>query len=250
VNDFMKLYTLAIEIMRSNAGNAKKAAPKLLSILLENAKRPLLIAMTEEYLGHLPAEATAAVKPDADAPVVSKPRSDVPASAPSPPVSTAPASATPKVDSPKSPVVVAPLAPTLPPQPAAPRPPVGPPKPPAPPAGRRREGKHRRVAVLKTPSAAARAGEIAASRTAAHAIFSRKIRGGRLLGDISMHELRAIAQNAANTMIDFLNRGYDDGVDAMTCQILSHHGVAADPFATLKSQQRHKPAQIEMEPRT
>ena len=46
-----------------------------------------------------------------------------------------------------------------------------------------------------------------------------------------MHELRAIAESQARTAGDFLQRGYDDAVEAIACIALSEYCVAADPFA-------------------
>jgi hypothetical protein len=106
-----------------------------------------------------------------------------------------------------------------------PRPRRQPPKP----KGRRREGAHRRS--VGTPSKHAKAGAIAALKTISHEIFARRIRGAGRLGDIRVHELRAIAESQAATATSFLQRGYDDAVESIACAIISDHCVAADPFA-------------------
>lgn len=99
------------------------------------------------------------------------------------------------------------------------------------PASRRRQGPHRRVAVVGTPSPRAKAGAIAAMKLATAEIFKRRIRGAGELGSIQMHELRAIAESQARTAGDFLQRGYDDAVEAIALVALSGYAVAADPFA-------------------
>ena len=99
------------------------------------------------------------------------------------------------------------------------------------PKGRRRQGKHRRTAAVGTPSPRAKAGAVAAMKLAGAEIFNRKIRGRGLLGNIQVHELRAISEGLARTTGDFLQRGYDDGVEAIALSIMSDHCVAADPFA-------------------
>jgi hypothetical protein len=99
------------------------------------------------------------------------------------------------------------------------------------PIGRRRQGKHRRTAAIGTPSVRAKAGAVAAMKLASAEIFNRKIRGVGRLGNIHVHELRAIAESQAATAASFLQRGYDDAVEAIACITLTQHCVAADPFA-------------------
>jgi hypothetical protein len=99
------------------------------------------------------------------------------------------------------------------------------------PVGRRRQGKHRRTAAIGTPSSRAKAGAVAAMKLASAEIFNRKIRGVGRLGNIHVHELRAIAESQAATAASFLQRGYDDAVEAIACITLTQHCVAADPFA-------------------
>jgi hypothetical protein len=99
------------------------------------------------------------------------------------------------------------------------------------PVGRRRQGKHRRTAAIGTPSSRAKAGAVAAMKLASAEIFNRKIRGVGRLGNIHIHELRAIAESQASTAASFLQRGYDDAVEAIACITLTQHCVAADPFA-------------------
>jgi hypothetical protein len=97
------------------------------------------------------------------------------------------------------------------------------------PVGRRREGKHRRQ--VGTPSAAAKAGAVTAMQAIHHEIFQRRVRGVGRLGNIHVHELRAIAESQATTAASFLQRGYDDAVEAIALTTLSGYCVAADPFA-------------------
>jgi hypothetical protein len=165
--DLEKLRAAADEALRLNDGNVSKAAPKLARTLMENSKRPLLVALCADYLAQLPSTSS-----------VPKRRKALK------------------------------------------------------PAGRRRVGKHRRGAVvIGTPSADEKAGMIAATKAVAAAIFDRKIRGAGRLGNIHVHELRAIAESQASTAASFLQRGYDDAVEAIACIVLSGYCVAADPFA-------------------
>jgi hypothetical protein len=97
---------------------------------------------------------------------------------------------------------------------------------------RRRVGPHRRHA--KTPSKAQKAGALRAEQTFAEAIFERKLRGGVVLGNVRVHELRAIAEKTATTATSFLARGYDDAVEVIGLTMLSKHCVASDPFALLR----------------
>jgi hypothetical protein len=100
---------------------------------------------------------------------------------------------------------------------------------------RRRVGPHRRAARPKPmPTTSQKAGALAAERTFATTIFDRKLRGGRKLGEVRIHELRAIAEESANTATSFLQRGYDDAVETFACVMLSKHCVAADPFAKVR----------------
>jgi hypothetical protein len=171
MTDLEKLNTAATEVLRLNDGNIKKAAPKLAHALIENARRPLLIALVADFLTRLP-----------NAPTVQPP--------------------------PK-------------PQPATPPKPVG----------RRRQGPHRRIAAIATPSPHAKAGAVAAMKLATAEIFNRKIRGAGRLGNIEVHQLRAISEDLANTTGEFVQRGFDDGVEAIALSMMSDHCVAADPFA-------------------
>lgn len=166
-SDANKLRTVAIEALRLNDGNIKKAAPKLARKLLENASRPLLIALCANYLSALPkSEDAPAPKPTARKPVKAH--------------------------------------------------------------SRRREGAHRRTGL---PTSKQRAGAIAAKSIVADEIFLRKIRGEGPLGSIQVNRLRAIAESQSMTAVSFLERGYDDAVEAIVCQTLSDYCVTADPFA-------------------
>jgi hypothetical protein len=92
---------------------------------------------------------------------------------------------------------------------------------------RRRPGPHR----SPLPSKAQKAGALRAEKNFTEMIFDRKLRGGRKLGEIRVHELRAIAESSAETATSFLQRGFDDAVETFWCIGLSHHCVSSDPFA-------------------
>ena len=103
---------------------------------------------------------------------------------------------------------------------------------PSKPRSRRREGPKqspRSHRLLPTP--AQKIANIRADKQIAAGIFSRKLRGGRLLGTIRVHELRAFAEESANNASSFLNRGFDDAVDAVAFGLMAKHCVAADPTA-------------------
>jgi len=59
-SDLNKLRTAAEEALRLNDNDVKKAAPKLARVLMENSKRPLLIALVADYLSRLPPSEAAA----------------------------------------------------------------------------------------------------------------------------------------------------------------------------------------------
>lgn len=99
---------------------------------------------------------------------------------------------------------------------------------------RRKAGPHRRPALSKTPSARQKIGALRAERSYTTEIFSRKLRGGRTLGEIHVQELRAIARASAETAISFLGRGYEDAVDTFACTMLANHCVSADPMALVR----------------
>jgi hypothetical protein len=170
-SDLDKLRDAAIEALRASNNSVNKAAPTLARALMDNAKRPLLIALVADYLSRL-----------------SSPSSET---------------KLPRIAHPK-------------------------------PAARRREGKHRRSSLLRTPTDAQKAGAIAAGQAVAAEIFNRKIRGYGPLGKLRVHELRAIAENLANTAGDFLQRGYDDAVDAIAIRRLNDYCVAADPHGEVE----------------
>jgi len=170
-----KLKTAALEILKLNDGNVTKAAAKLASALLENQRRPLLIALAADYLSRL--SPTDAAPEEATAPAKTKSKREPPS--------------------------------------------------------RRREGPHRRIR-LGTPTAAQKAGTIAAGKIIKHEIFERRIRGAGRLGDIHIHELRAIAESQASTATSFLQRGYDDAVESILLLMLNDHCVEAEPFTKVR----------------
>lgn len=73
-----------------------------------------------------------------------------------------------------------------------------------------------------------------AERAYRDAIFDRKLRGGRTIGEIRIYELRALAQASAEATIGFLTRGQPDAVDMIACTMLAGYCVAADPHAKVK----------------
>jgi hypothetical protein len=104
---------------------------------------------------------------------------------------------------------------------------------PPPATSRRRSGKHRRPAA-KLPSAKQKAANIAVAKDYAHEIFKRKLRGGKMLGQIRVNELRAFAQASAQVATQFLNRGYEDAVDLFACIRLANHCQTSDPDVLVK----------------
>jgi hypothetical protein len=192
MSDLDKLNNLATEALHLANGNIKKAAPKLAYELTENAKRPLLIALVSDYLERLPSAPFAQPQPVTQAQPQPQPQ---PQAKPQPHAGRAQPTATP-------------------PQPI----------------GRRREGKHRRVAVIGTPSPQAKAGAVRVMKAMAHEIFARKIRGAGMLGNICVHELRTISSSSAVTAGKFLLRSTEDAVEAVALGIMADHCVAADPF--------------------
>lgn len=104
------------------------------------------------------------------------------------------------------------------------------------PRSMRRTGPHRKPEAKRKnlPSAQQKTGALQAERTYRDEIFERKIRGGRKLGDLRVHELRAVAHASAETATSFLTRGYEDAVLTIACTMLAGHCVAADPHATVR----------------
>lgn len=109
------------------------------------------------------------------------------------------------------------------------------------PRSRRRTGPHRKpakpkqaAAASKLPTTQQKAGALQAERAYHAAIFEQKMRGGRKLGDIRVHELRAMAQASAETASSFLTRGYEDAVETFICTMLAGYCVSADPHATVR----------------
>jgi len=101
---------------------------------------------------------------------------------------------------------------------------------PKPAPSRRRSGKHRRPSLAaKLPSAGQKAAAITASKRYAHEIFSRKLRGGKMLAQTHVGELRAFVQASASVTIDFLKRSYEDAVDLFACQRMADYCQVSDP---------------------
>lgn len=193
--DLARLRTTAEDALRLNDNDVKRAAPKLARALIDNANRPLLIALVADYLTRLPPPAAV---------VEAAPQPTTAATASTPRAPTPPPAA--QLGGGKGPV------------------------------GRRREGPKRRGSKVITgmPTAAQRAGAVAARKVIASGIFARKIRGEGPIGRVQVHRLRAIAEAQASTSASFLQRGYDDAVEAIACMLLNDHCVAADPFAMVQ----------------
>jgi hypothetical protein len=104
------------------------------------------------------------------------------------------------------------------------------------PHARRRAGPHRRRQKRALmPSHEQKAGALLArAHVADQDVFDHKLRGGKKLGDIKVHELANIVEASANTAVQMLNRGYEDIVDTLLCAALGDHCVAADPFGLVK----------------
>jgi len=85
--------------------------------------------------------------------------------------------------------------------------------------------------LIGMPTAANKAGAIAAMKLEEAAIFERKIRGAGDLGQLHVHELRAIASDLGRAAVEKVKLGYNDALDSVLIMKLSKHCVAADQFA-------------------
>jgi hypothetical protein len=97
---------------------------------------------------------------------------------------------------------------------------------------RRRAGAHR--AKAKLPTAAQKTGALRAEQASTEMIYERKLRGGRQVGDVRMHEIKAIAEMSADNSLKFLFRGFEDAVEFFALTAISKHCVASDPYAKLR----------------
>jgi hypothetical protein len=103
------------------------------------------------------------------------------------------------------------------------------------PHARRRVGPHRKARERAlVPTSEQKTGALAARAQVADLIFEHKLRGGKMLGEIRVHELKAIVEAAAHSATSLLWRGYEDAVDTFLCASLADHCVAADPFGLVK----------------
>jgi hypothetical protein len=104
--------------------------------------------------------------------------------------------------------------------------------------GRRRTGKHRRVAASisnnRMPTKSQREASLKARSGIADVVFARKLRGGRVLGELHVRELRAMTQTQLETSMRFLNNSYVDLVDFVALQRIDRHCGAADPDLLVK----------------
>jgi len=100
------------------------------------------------------------------------------------------------------------------------------------PHSRRKTGVHQKQSGM--PSAAQKAGALAAMAEAASGVFDRKMRGGQRLKQIKVRELMAIVSDSGHAAGSFILRGYEDAVDAILCRKLAHHCVTSDPDLTVE----------------
>jgi hypothetical protein len=102
------------------------------------------------------------------------------------------------------------------------------------PSARRKAGPHRKKREL-VPTSEQKIGALAArSSIADQIIFDHKLRGGKMLGEIKVHELPSIVEKSAGSATAMLTRGYEDAVDTFLCASLADHCVAVDPFVLVK----------------
>jgi hypothetical protein len=107
-------------------------------------------------------------------------------------------------------------------------------KPPKP-VSRHRPGRHRRPGTPGMPSEINREAARTADRHLAAVVFERKMRGGKKLGDLRWNELHAYKREAIATGVEMLNRGFDDVVEGIACDMIERHCVPADPFETVRN---------------
>jgi hypothetical protein len=96
---------------------------------------------------------------------------------------------------------------------------------------RRKDGTHRKPSGM--PSSAQKASAVAAMTELSIGVFNRKLRGGHHLRTIKVRELRAIVYDSGHAAGSFINRGYEDAVDAILCRKLADHCVTSDPDLTV-----------------
>jgi hypothetical protein len=96
---------------------------------------------------------------------------------------------------------------------------------------RRKTGTHRKPSGM--PSSSQKASAVAAMTELSLGVFNRKLRGGHPLRTIKVRELRAIVHDSGHAAGSFINRGYEDAVDAILCRKLADHCVTSDPDLTV-----------------
>src|SRR6185295_2476516 len=105
---------------------------------------------------------------------------------------------------------------------------------------RRRQGLHRKMqqgvpsvptfeerALVPTPEQKLGA-LMARSGIADQNVFDHKLRGGKKIGEIRVHELPTIVEASAHSATAMLSRGYEDTVDTFFCASLGDHCVPTD----------------------
>ena len=87
---------------------------------------------------------------------------------------------------------------------------------------RRRRGAHRRPKITthnnKMPTKAQREASVKARSKIASVVFDRKLRGGKVLGELHVRELRAMTAAQLETSMKFLGNSYVDLVDFVALQ--------------------------------
>ena len=90
----------------------------------------------------------------------------------------------------------------------------------------RSNGPRQRRKSTKTglPTAAQKRGAIRMATAAATSFLdTKRLRDGRLIGDVRFAELPKLSHGAAYKSVEFLSRGLEDAADAIFCQMLSLH---------------------------
>lgn len=96
--------------------------------------------------------------------------------------------------------------------------------------------KHRQLPTSAEKSAALRG----ASATAISFLDQRKLRDGRLIGDIPLWELSRLARTAAHKGADFLRRGLEDWTDAIACEILARYAQPSNQDTRVRDTMKGK----------
>src|SRR5262252_8594347 len=85
---------------------------------------------------------------------------------------------------------------------------------------RGKEGPNRRTAKVPTADQKSAALRVM-TETPESFLDARRLRDGRVIGDVPLHELPRIAAEASSKAVTFLRRGLEDAVDAIACARLA-----------------------------